>query len=92
MMISAPVAGVAVPLWDRDVMQSLIEAAEGLASDHTTPWQFGVINDEGEVDRRIVAENSTECVKLVDHFSKLQFKRVKVDGQPVMRKQPFSET
>ena len=47
------------------------------------------MNDDGEVYRRIVAESSAECVALVEHFSGLQFKLVKIDRQPVMRKLPF---
>jgi hypothetical protein len=47
------------------------------------------MNDDGEVYRRIVAESSAECVALVEHFSGLQFKLVKLDGQPAMRKLPF---
>ena len=47
------------------------------------------MNDDGEVYRRIVAESSAECVALVEHFSGLQFKLVKLDGQPAVRKLPF---
>jgi len=47
------------------------------------------MNDDGEVYRRIVAESSAECMAPVERFSGLQFKLVKLDGQPAMRKLPF---
>ena len=88
-MITALIAGASVPAWDRGLVQSINDVTLGLAPDHTTTWSFGVMNDDGEVYRRIVAESSAECVALVEHFSGLQFKLVKIDRQPVMRKLPF---
>ena len=89
MMVTTLVAGAVVPLWDRELVRALVEAVEGLPPDNVTTWQLGVMNDDGEVYRRIVAESSAECVALVEHFSGLQFKLVKLDGQPAMRKLPF---
>ena len=64
-MITALIADASVPAWDRGLVQSINDVTLGLAPDHTTTWSFGVMNDDGEVYRRIVAESSAECVALV---------------------------
>ena len=89
-MITALVPGILVPAWDRELMQSVNDLTFGLAEDHTTTWPFGVMNDDGKIYRRIVAESAAECAILVEHFSMLQFKLVEVGGKPVMRRMPFS--
>ena len=82
-MVTALVAGAAVPLWDRELSRALSEAAEELP-DNVTTWKLGVMNDEGQVYRHIVAEGPTESLNIIECFALRGFRLVQHDRQPVM--------
>ena len=86
MMVTTLVAGAVVPLWDRELVRALVEAVEGLPPDNVTTWQLGVMNDAGQVYRRIVAEGPTESLDIIECFAKRRFRLVEHQRQSVMRR------
>jgi len=83
-MVTALVAGAAVPLWDRELVRALGEAVEGLPPDNVTTWQLGVMNDEGQVYRRIVAEGPTEALDIIECFALRNFRLIQLQKEAVM--------
>ena len=83
-MMTTLVAGAAVPLWDRKLMRALAEAVRGLPPANVTIWQLGVMNDEGQVYRRIVAEGPTESLNIIGCFAKRHFRLAEHQRQSVV--------
>ena len=82
-MVTTLVAGAAVPLWDHELSHALSKAAEE-PSDNVTTWQLGVMNDDGQVYRHIIAEGPTESLNIIECFALRGFRLVEHHAQPVM--------
>ena len=82
-MVTALVAGAVVPLWDHELTRALTQAAEE-PSDNVTTWQLGVMNDDGEVYRHIVADGPTESLNIIECFAMRGFRLVEHHKQTVM--------
>ena len=85
-MVTALIAGIPVPLWDRPLVRALREAVLEAPDDDSTSWAFWVMNDQGQFYRRVVAENTWECFKILECFTVQDFHLEQRDGRPVMRK------
>ena len=82
-MVTALVAGAVVPLWDLELSRALSMAAEESPDDVTT-WKLGVMNDDGQVYRHIVAQGPTESLNIIECFARRGFRLIQHDRQPVM--------
>lgn len=87
-MVTALVAGAAVPLWDRKLMHGLSASVVGLTPEDSPQWAISVLNDEGQRYRRVVAEGSKECLAVLECFAEQGFHLTRFDDLPAMSRVP----
>lgn len=81
-MISSLIAGTAVPTWDRSLMQTLKDATLGLQEAGPIAY-LGVVNDQGEIYRRLVVQGPGERDALLGSFAERGF-RVELRGDELV--------
>jgi hypothetical protein len=66
-MVTSLIAGAAIPVWDRDLVAALWTAAQ--AAERDVPIRhMAVINDDGAIYRRVIADGQQEFVMLLRCF------------------------